>query len=243
MHVSTTDLANMSYTDRRVGRPKQVTRELIARAACEIGLSHLTMRAVAERLGVSSASLYYHVRGREDLTRLVAEYSAARLVSPKDRGQHWARWLYEWAEYTRAAFVSQPGLLEQFLKGTLARERMLPNIDLVIGVMEREGFTADDAMYSFALMSDVAVGSAVGEMRREGAKAFSIGEPSRHESAHFQPLERVSSSFEHATSSFKDKLCTVLAGIAVRRGEDPDVVIARAVEEPIEGPTTEVFHP
>lgn len=241
--MTTPETTRVGDSERRVGRPRQVTRELIACAAYEIGLSDLTMRGVAERLGVSSASLYYHVRGREDLTRLVAEYSAARLVSPKDRGQHWARWLYEWAEYTRAAFVSQPGLLEQFLNGALARERILPNIDLVIGVMEREGFTPDDAMRSFTLISDVAVGSAVGEMRRGGTKKFSTDGARRRQSDHLHHLERVSASYDDAGSLFKDKLCTVLAGIAVRRGDDPDVVVARAVEEPIERPSTEVFHP
>lgn len=229
---------------RRVGRPPQVTRDVIARAAYEIGLSELTMRAVADRLGVSATSLYYHVRDRDDLTRLVAEYSAARLVPPKDRGQHWTRWLVEWAEFIRAAFVGQPGLLEQFLNGTIELERMLPNIDLVIGVLEREGFDPDEAMGAYTLVSDVAVGSAVTELRRGGSPTTeSVREASSSGSGRFVHLEKVSVDATDTERLFREQVCTVLVGIAVRRGDDPSDVTSRLVEEPSPALAAGVFHP
>jgi AcrR family transcriptional regulator len=51
----------------RVGRPPSIDRSMIADAAAEIGLENLTMKAVAERLGVSVTGLYHHVAGRDDL--------------------------------------------------------------------------------------------------------------------------------------------------------------------------------
>lgn len=229
---------------RRVGRPARVTRTMIARAAYEIGLSELTMRAVADRLGVSSTSLYYHVRDREDLTRMVAEYSAEQLVPPRDQGQHWTRWLLEWAQFTRAAFVGQPGLLEQFLNGTIELERMLPNIDRVIGVLEREGFDPDDAMRAYSLVSDVAVGSAVTELRRGGSLTNqSVREASVSRSGRFVHLEKVSVGAIDSDRLFREQICTVLVGIGVTRGDDPSDVTSWLAEEPQEALAVEVFHP
>lgn len=216
---------------------------MIANAAYEIGLPDLTMRAVADRLGVSSTSLYYHVRDRDDLTRLVAEYSASKLVPPQDRGQHWARWLSEWAEYTRAAFVSQPGLLEQFLNGTIELDRMLPNIDLVIAVMEREGFDPDEAMRAYALVSDVAVGTAVSELRRGGPPTTESVEEASSRSGRFEHLEKVSVEYDAAHESLRDKICTVVAGIALRRGEDPFEVMTRLGGETPTEVSAGLFHP
>lgn len=234
----------MSRQQRRVGRPRRVTRAMIADAAYEIGLPELTMRAVAERLGVSSTSLYYHVRDRDDLTRLVAEYSASKLVTPKDRGQHWTRWLLEWAEYTRAAFVGQPGLLEQFLNGTIELERMLPNIDLVIAVLEREGFDPDDSMRAFTLVSDVAVGSAVSELRRGGPPIReSIEKATSSRTGRFEHLEKVSVGRHDTQVSFRDQIRTVLMGIASRRGEDPLDVVTHVEGETPSLMAARVFHP
>src|SRR4051794_5335215 len=71
-------------TKPRVGRPPRISRALIAEAAHDIGLDEVTMRAVAERLGVGIASLYHHVDGRDDLLRLAAEHGAARARQPQD---------------------------------------------------------------------------------------------------------------------------------------------------------------
>ena len=94
----------------RVGRPPRISRQMIAEAAHQVGLDGLTLRAVADRLGVSIAALYHHVSGKDELMRLAAEYSAAKVPLPRDTGQHWAVWLVEWAEYNRDAFVAEWGV-------------------------------------------------------------------------------------------------------------------------------------
>jgi AcrR family transcriptional regulator len=236
---------------RSVGRPRRVTRSMIAHAAYEVGLQDLTMRAVADRLGVSTTSLYYHVRDRDDLMRLVADYSAAQLVLPQDSGQHWTCWLYEWADYARLAFAGQPGLLEQFLNGTIPVEKMLPNIDLVIAVMEREGFSPDDAMRAYLLVSNVAIGAAVAELRGDPATTESVKAATSAGSGRFEHLERVSLAYEGggAADSFFDQILTVLIGIAVRCGEDPSVVTSHLTKD-LSGPKVPrqhsevgIFHP
>src|SRR5690348_8135749 len=87
---------------RRVGRPARLDRAAIARASAELDLDQVSMRSVADRLGVSVPSLYHYVRGRDDLLRMAAEQSAARLSVPEDSGQHWSVWLYQWADHARS---------------------------------------------------------------------------------------------------------------------------------------------
>src|SRR3954471_24589766 len=103
-----------SSSDRqrqRVGRLARISRPAIAEAALELGLDDdLTMKRVADHLGVSVPGLYHWVRGRDDLLRLAAEHALSRVHLPEDIGQHWATWLREGAHYIRDALDNQTPL-------------------------------------------------------------------------------------------------------------------------------------
>lgn len=62
----------MTQPPRRRGRPARITRESVLAAARELGPERLTMRAVADRLGVDPTAVNYHVADRETLRALVA---------------------------------------------------------------------------------------------------------------------------------------------------------------------------
>ena len=63
-----------------------VNRAGLAEAALELvqkeGLDALTMRTLAERTGVKAASLYWHVRDRDELLELVADALLAQVPAP-----------------------------------------------------------------------------------------------------------------------------------------------------------------
>ena len=69
-----------------------LTRERLVDAALELvneeGLEGLSMRALADRLEVKAASLYWHVRDRRELLELLAE-SILEPVRPKRPGAGW----------------------------------------------------------------------------------------------------------------------------------------------------------
>ena len=54
----------------------------------ELGLDGLTMRRLAQRLGVTAASLYWHVRDKDELLSLLAETITAE-VPVADPGRPW----------------------------------------------------------------------------------------------------------------------------------------------------------
>lgn len=212
---------------RRVGRPPKIDREMIAKAAHEIGLTGLTMKAVAERLGVSVPGLYHHIEGKDDLMRLAAEYSAGRIELPKDRGQHWAVWLYEWADYNRDAFMAQPELLKQFIEGAIGADRTAATYETVLSRLVREGFSVAEALLAYSAVSEYAVGAAVIAIRERRAAA--AGRPAmaefhrvlaQNDDDAFPHLRRmIADATTRPSDGFHEGLMLILRGICEDRGE------------------------
>jgi AcrR family transcriptional regulator len=201
---------------------------MIAEAAHELGLDGLTLRAVAAHLDVSISALYHHVSSKDDLMRLAAEYTAARVPLPQDRGQHWALWLSEWADYNRDAFLAHPGLLSQYLEGAISAESIAGNVDAILGVLVRQGFTVLEANAAYELITSCALGTAIGVIReREAAKADRpIREAVRQlldrsgpgELPHLRELHRAIA--HQGREPYQVRVATVIYGIAIRQGLD-----------------------
>jgi AcrR family transcriptional regulator len=218
----------------KVGRPPRINRQMIAEAAHEIGLDGLTLKAVADHLDVSIAALYHHVTSKDDLMRVAAEYSAARVPLPQDRGQHWAVWLYQWAVYNRDVFLAQPGLLAQYLEGAISAEAIAGNVDVILGVLVRQGFSIRDANDAYELVTSCALGTAVATLReREASEA---GQPNlvthaavvaRMEAGDLPYLHALVAEIgDHGRSPFGARIATVLCGIALGHGEDWEPIAA-----------------
>src|SRR3954468_2390760 len=149
---------------RKAGRPPRISRAMIAEAAHELGLEGLTLKAVADHLGVSVAALYHHVSGKDDLMRIAAAESTRAIPLPVDHGQGWAQWLLDWAHYNREVFSAQPGLLGQYLEGAIPPESVMHNLEAILAVLVREGFSVDDANAAYELVSTCALGFVVASM-------------------------------------------------------------------------------
>lgn len=96
---------------RKRGRPRRIEQGDIVRAALEIGLDRLTMRAVAARLGVGLSSLYYHVDGVEELTKLASSAMMADFDLPPLSPDNWEHAARHAATALRDLFESTPGML------------------------------------------------------------------------------------------------------------------------------------
>jgi AcrR family transcriptional regulator len=230
-----TDAVPPAEPGRRLGRPPRISREQVADAAIEVGLSDLTLRAVADHLGVTVAALYHHVDGKDDLLRLAADRSVGRLTVPEDHGQHWAVWLLEWAVYNRSAFVADSALLEQFIDGAISPAVIARNTEGFLSVLVRQGFTVDEAAESFELISASAIGLAVATIRARRAAEW--GGPSPADEvrrvAEEDPAELPLMSALAESNRLDDDeraldlLRSVVLGLALTRGEDADEVARR----------------
>src|SRR6266567_5549201 len=90
-------------------RPRGLTRDRLVGAALELineaGLDALSMRALADRLEVKAASLYWHVRDRRELLELLAESILDNV--PATSGASWRPAVLNAAGALRTARASQ----------------------------------------------------------------------------------------------------------------------------------------
>ncbi len=98
-------------------RQRGLTRDRLVGAALELiqeeGLEGLSMRALADRLEVKAASLYWHVRDRRELLELVAD-SILDQVRPAGGSAGW-----------RSAVMSSAAVLRQRVAGQKDADRVL----------------------------------------------------------------------------------------------------------------------
>jgi AcrR family transcriptional regulator len=70
-----------------------ITREAIVEAALvvlnKVGMEGLSMRRVADELGTGAASLYWHVRNKEELFQLIFDRVTREVVLPEPDPAHW----------------------------------------------------------------------------------------------------------------------------------------------------------
>jgi TetR/AcrR family transcriptional regulator, tetracycline repressor protein len=111
----------------RKRRRRSLTLEAILDASMALldahGAAALTMRSVADALGCRQASLYRHVRNREELVTLLADRAIGVAASPPPDDLDWADQAAWSARLFRAHLRQHPGLAS-LIRGT---ERLGPN--------------------------------------------------------------------------------------------------------------------
>ncbi|MFE4243128.1 TetR/AcrR family transcriptional regulator C-terminal domain-containing protein [Peribacillus butanolivorans] len=64
-----------------------ITKDAIIKASLDIlnrdGISNLSMRALAKELNIKAASLYWHIKGKQDLYDLIAEHINQEIALPE----------------------------------------------------------------------------------------------------------------------------------------------------------------
>lgn len=183
------------------------------------------MDRVAERLGLSLPGLYHHVRGRDDLLRLAAERAMSSAEPPVYAGEHWSEWLVICARYIRGAFASQPALLEQFVAGCIDDDTQLGVIDASLQVLCQHGFTPEQALNAWAAVTDMALGSAVEQVRERRKSSAGRSWPAlilaavgRRGATEFAVLPSVASIDPYSDDSFEERLALLVSGIGARYG-------------------------
>ncbi|GAA2831401.1 TetR/AcrR family transcriptional regulator C-terminal domain-containing protein [Kitasatospora sp. CM 4170] len=171
-----------------MGRPSRplLSRESIARAALdavdEQGADGLTMRAVADRLGVKAASLYNHVSGKDELIDALAELVNAEIdlgplapateaADATDAGGaagsgggadgDWRAGVAAYARGYRAAFLRHPHTIALLARRRVGAERQLLGYDTLLAALGRAGLTPADAAEAAAALDYLVLGSAL----------------------------------------------------------------------------------
>ena len=153
-----------------------INPDVIARTALtlltETGLDGLTMRLLADRLGVRAPTLYWHVRSKQHLLDAMAAVMFAEAtadLAPPPPGQDWADWLGDGARRLRSELLRYRDGARVFAGTNLAGPDLPRAMELALGVMTRAGLALPDALRSFATLLHYTVGATIEQQARTGA--------------------------------------------------------------------------
>ena len=137
----------------RLGRPPQVDRAAIVRAAVAVGFAKLGMTTVAQHLGITHSTLYRYFATRDDLVTAAVDavVAEAQWPAPADR---WRADLagYAWALY--GLLERHPGLAAHIVSlrvtsaayGEVSQRAVTHLVDL--------GFTAENAILAHDIVHE-----------------------------------------------------------------------------------------
>ena len=130
------------------GRKRRFERDDVVQAAAgiaeEVGLEAVTMRGVAERLGVSMPALYKHVQSRDELLGLLGVSMLEDLDLP-DGDLQWTEWLTLFARRLRGHLLIDPplaGVAYVAAHGVMS----VRVLERGVGVLASAGFRPFDAL-------------------------------------------------------------------------------------------------
>jgi TetR/AcrR family tetracycline transcriptional repressor len=133
--------------DRRKRKP--LDQAQIVRAALalldEVGLDELTMRRLAERLGVQAASLYRHVRNKDELLMLLGDEISGEIPFPNPSAG-WRDQLIEAAWNVRRGLGAHRDGARVLASTAPFGPRRLRHIDNMLGILRAAGLSDRDAV-------------------------------------------------------------------------------------------------
>jgi TetR/AcrR family transcriptional regulator, tetracycline repressor protein len=137
----------------------------------EVGFDGLTMRSLAKKLGIQAASLYWHVRGKQDLLSLLAEEICAPMREP-DRTLPWSNQLEVLGnEYRRVLLAHRDAARVLAGSGGPVGPNRLRLTDIVLRTLLDAGFGHKDAAYAGFLLNDYVTMFVLEETQQANAQA------------------------------------------------------------------------
>ncbi len=159
------DQAAPCSAKRSVGRPRRLTLDAIVDAACIVGIEHLEMSSVAERLHTGVATLYGYVRGRDHLLELVAERMATRALTDTYGGT-WQEVLRGHAALCFEMFKSRPEMIGNLIGGEKSDREVAYAVN-IMAMLEKRGLSREVAADLYVETNQAVIGAAVMLVRRQ----------------------------------------------------------------------------
>jgi AcrR family transcriptional regulator len=174
---------------RPAGVGGRLSRDLIIQTALEqidrSGASALSMRTLAQELGVEAMSLYRHVHGREDLLEGVVALLMRDLTADLDEGltEHWQGFLQSVAHRVRRIAVEHPRAFPLVATRHPAAPWLRPPlrsvevVDSFLATLLGHGFSDEQAVGAYRAFSSFLLGQLLLESAVRGADTAPAEEP------------------------------------------------------------------
>ena len=153
----------------RTGAPKKrrepVTRDRALGAAVALadaeGLGAVTMRRLAQELGVEAMSLYHHVSGKDDILDGMVDSVFAEIAIPDD--PDWRSAMEHRAHSMREVLARHPWALGLMGSRTQPGPATLAHHEAVLRCLRQAGFSLAATAHAFALLDAFIFGFAMQE--------------------------------------------------------------------------------
>ena len=136
----------------------RLDRDFVLRAglalADESGLGAVTLRRLADRIGVTPMALYRHVAGKGDLLDGMADLLYAELDIPEPEGDWWPE-LAALAHSVRRVLLAHPATVPQLFSRPLAGPHSVRLGEALLGTLRRAGFPAAEAEELHEQLSEI----------------------------------------------------------------------------------------
>lgn len=217
-------MATGQKTPRR-GRPPRIDTRTITDAVLAIGTANVTMRGVADYLGISLPGLYHHIKNQDELLRLATQAAFVKFPPPRYAGEHWAAFLRGYANYVRSVLAAEPALVEKFVAGAVRIDDEMDYTAEALDALTEQGLTPEQAVSAWAAVSALAIGS-VSESHREHLNSEG-GQPwlvrifqltARADMSRFTTLRTLAQSGydPFGDDAFEQRMTLLLSGIAAQ---------------------------
>ena len=137
-----------------------LSRERVLSAAValadESGIESLSMRKLAERLGVEAMSLYNHIANKNDLLEGIVEAAAGEIVTPAD-DVDWKKAIHEVAISAHEALLRHPWASGLWMGTTPGPARMRYG-DSLLGAFRGAGFSKDLTYHAYHIVESYVLG-------------------------------------------------------------------------------------
>lgn len=150
------ELPEPPWSSARRRRRQRLTRDSITEAAValvdEKGLDALSMRSVAERLGVQASALYGHVSGKQELIQLMLDRIAVEIELPEPDSGRWEEQLKEFARVARRELATHRDLAGASLANIPTGPNMLGLLDRLLALLSASGLPRQAVAYAADLL-------------------------------------------------------------------------------------------
>jgi len=131
--------------------------------ADSVGVSSLSMRKLAERLGVEAMSLYHHVANKDAILDGMVDAVFAEIDLPAV-GDDWRSAMRQRASSAREVLTRHPWAIGLMDSRTHPGRETLRHHDAVIGSLRAGGFSVAGAAHAFSLLDSYVYGFVLQEL-------------------------------------------------------------------------------
>ncbi len=162
--IPQTEILAWNTKTEDTGLDRQQIIETALQLLNDVGLKNLTTRRLAERLGVRSASLYWHIKDKDELLQLLADRISSD-VSPVDANLPWTEQLIQFANGFRTALLTCRDAVELLTETTPFTLNRLRQIEFLYGLLIDAGFSYQESALIGPLINNYVMGFVKEEVR------------------------------------------------------------------------------